>query len=186
MKNAKKILALLLCAVLLVGATVAGTVAYLTDEEIVTNTFTVGNVDIKLEEYKIDGEGKKTTTVVTEQENIKLIPGREIEKEPFITVEEGSEDCWLIVKIENELAAAGEITMAAGWTEIGEDTGIYAYGEAKSAGDTITVFTKFTVNDELDDDLASYDGKTIKITAYAVQKEGFTSAQEAWNDTFGA
>ena len=42
MKKAKKILALLLCAVLLVGATIAGTVAYLTDEKAVVNTFTVG------------------------------------------------------------------------------------------------------------------------------------------------
>ena len=43
MKNAKKVLLLVLCAVLLVGASVAGTVAYLTATDSVENTFTVGN-----------------------------------------------------------------------------------------------------------------------------------------------
>ena len=185
MKNAKKIVALLLCAVLLVGASVMGTLAYLTDNDDVTNTFTIGKVDIKLEEYKIDAEGKKTAEVVTEQKDIKLIPGRDIQKEPFITVETGSENCWLMVKIENELAAAGTITMADGWSEVGTDTGIYVHNAEHKVGDVVTVFTAFTVHENLED-LSEFDNQTIKVTAYAVQKEGFDNATDAWNATFGA
>ena len=185
MKKAKKILALALCAVLLVVGSVAGTLAYLTDKDDVTNTFTIGKVDIKLEEYKIDAEGKKTAEVVTEQENIKLIPGRKIQKEPFITVDPNSENCWLMVKIENELAAAGTITMAEGWTEVGTNTGIYVHNAEHEVGDIVPVFTAFDVKEDLED-LAAFDNKTIKVTAYAVQKEGFSNATEAWNATFGA
>ena len=60
MKNAKKILVLLLCAVLLVGASVAGTLAYLTSQATVTNSFTVGKVVLGgdaqagLDEAKVD------------------------------------------------------------------------------------------------------------------------------------
>ena len=43
-KKAKKVVALLLCAVLLVVGSVTGTMAYLTANDTVTNTFTVGKV----------------------------------------------------------------------------------------------------------------------------------------------
>ena len=47
MSKTKKVLALLLCAVLLVGATITGTLAYLSQTtETVTNTFTVGKVSL--------------------------------------------------------------------------------------------------------------------------------------------
>ena len=46
-----------LCAVLLVAASVLGTMAYLTDSKDVKNTFTVGNVAITLDEAKVDGNG---------------------------------------------------------------------------------------------------------------------------------
>ena len=48
MKRTKQILSLALCAILLVSATVATTVAYLTSQDAVTNTFTVGKVAITL------------------------------------------------------------------------------------------------------------------------------------------
>ena len=48
MKNLKKALVLLLCAILLVVGSVMGTLAYLTSQDQVTNTFTVGNVEIDL------------------------------------------------------------------------------------------------------------------------------------------
>ena len=56
MKKSKAIL-MALCAVLLVAASVMGTLAYLTSTDTVTNTFTVGNVQIKLDEAKVNEEG---------------------------------------------------------------------------------------------------------------------------------
>lgn len=182
MKKATKIIALLLCAVLLVGASVAGTVAYLTSKDDVTNTFTVGKVEIKLEEKALDVKtGKQQTggTPVTELQDIKLIPGRTIEKEPFITVGDDSEACWLFVKVENGLAGAGTITWAADWTQIGT-TNYWKYGKTVAAKEVVTVFTEFVCNEKLGNDaLKAFDGKEIVITAYAIQSEG-VSADAAW------
>ena len=47
----KRIVAICLCAVLLLG--VVGTMAYFTDEDSATNTFTVGKVNILLDEADI-------------------------------------------------------------------------------------------------------------------------------------
>lgn len=182
MKKATKIIALLLCAVLLVGASVAGTLAYLTSKDSVTNTFTVGEVEITLEEKLLDVEtGKqKDGNPVDGLQDIKLIPGRTIEKEPFITVGEDSEDCWLFVKVENGLEGAGTITWEEGWTRIGT-TNYWQYGETVSAEDVVTVFTEFVCAENLGyDELDDFEGAEIVITAYAIQSEG-VSADAAWD-----
>ena len=54
MKKAKKVVALALCAVMLVVGSVAGTMAYLQSTTgVVTNTFTIGNVAITLDELNV-------------------------------------------------------------------------------------------------------------------------------------
>ena len=59
MKNSKlrKVLLLACSAVLLVCLSVGATFAYLTSTDSVTNTFTVGNVQIKLDEAKANPDG---------------------------------------------------------------------------------------------------------------------------------
>ena len=101
MKKAKKVLLLVLCAVLLVGASVAATVAYLTSTKTVTNTFTVGNVQIKLDEANLDAETGETLDGRTESgnENVRLIPGRTIGKDPTVTVLQDSENCYVRMKV---------------------------------------------------------------------------------------
>lgn len=81
-----------LCAVLLVAASVLGTMAYLTDSKEVNNTFTVGNVAIKLDEAKVDENGTQVVDKdgnpvarVTENE-YKLLPGHTYVKDPTVTV----------------------------------------------------------------------------------------------------
>lgn len=58
MKTRTKALLLTLCAALLVCATVLATMAFLTAKDAVTNTFTVGNVAITLDEAKVDVYGE--------------------------------------------------------------------------------------------------------------------------------
>lgn len=110
MKKAKKIVVLLLCALLLIGASVAGTMAYLTDNQDVTNTFTIGKVKIKLDEAVVDPETGAAvvdpetgaaTLERTEDGNtdVRLIPGRSITKDPTVTVLKDSEDCYVRVKV---------------------------------------------------------------------------------------
>ena len=57
MKKTRKILLMAACAVLLVCISVGATVAYLTSTDTVTNTFTVGQVAITLDEAKVDMYG---------------------------------------------------------------------------------------------------------------------------------
>lgn len=101
MKKAKKIIALLLCGILLVGASVAGTLAYLTDSKSVDNTFTVGNVHIKLDEANVDPKTGKETEGRTEAGNteVLMVPGRTIDKDPTVTVLQNSEDCYVRLKV---------------------------------------------------------------------------------------
>ena len=182
-----KAMALVLCAVLLVAGSVVGTLAYLQDKTAtVQNTFTVGQVEITLQEKAIDPEtGKETTgTPVTGLTNIKLVPGREIEKNPFITVEAGSEKCYLFVKFENNIPAEyGTLNgFDNAWTVIDETNKIYFYKsvvDASTAEQKVDVFTAFTCANGI----TAYNGETnlaINITAYAVQAYGFATAAEAW------
>ncbi len=61
MKKKTKALMLVLCAVLLVTASVLGTMAYLTSTDQVVNTFTVGKVAITLDEAKVNADGTPVT-----------------------------------------------------------------------------------------------------------------------------
>lgn len=100
----KKFKALLVvaCALLLVAASVFGTMAYLTSTDTVTNTFTVGKVNIKLDEAQVNADGKpikKDGAIVekaadaerVKENSYKLLPGHTYTKDPTVTVEAGSE-----------------------------------------------------------------------------------------------
>lgn len=123
MKKIRKVLALTLCAIALVGASVMGTMAYLTDNDTVTNTFTVGNIDIMLDEAKVDEYGHavdnsndpikeggayivpdavddNTNVVRVESNSYKLLPGHTYIKDPTVTVVAGSEDAYVRMLVE--------------------------------------------------------------------------------------
>lgn len=191
MKTRTKALLLTLCAALLVCATVLATMAFLTDIAEVKNTFTVGNVAIKLDEAQVGEDGKAVTPENRVNANqYKLIPGKTYDKDPTIHVAPNSEDCWLFVKLENGLVdITGATTIedqmkANGWTVIDAAKNIYAYQSIASANTDVDVFETFT----LAEDAAVEDYKTaeIVVTAYAVQADGFDTVEKAWNATFGA
>ena len=187
MKTSMKALTLVLCAVLLVCASVMGTLAYLKAEtEVVKNTFTVGKVEIDLDEAKVDEYGVEVEGASRVKANeYKLIPGHTYAKDPMITVKTGSEDCWVFAKLEDGLADASTIVINEGWTQIRTTDGsvVYAYNTKLSAGMTATLFNEFTFGDY---DPAIYEQAAINITGYAVQADGFGTAQAAWDATFGA
>lgn len=114
MKAKTKTTALLmsLCAVLLVAASVLGTMAYLTDSKDVKNTFTVGNVTIKLDEAKVDENGTQVVDKddnpvarVTENE-YKLLPGHTYTKDPTVTVLAPSVESYVRMKVTFNKASA--------------------------------------------------------------------------------
>ena len=95
MKTKSKALLLTLCAVLLVAASVLGTMAYLTSTDTVTNTFTVGKVEIKLDETDVtDPNGPRVKA-----NSYKLMPGTTYTKDPTVTVLKGSEESYVRMKV---------------------------------------------------------------------------------------
>lgn len=197
MKRTKQILAMLLCAVLLVTGTVAVTVAYLTaSTNAVTNTFTVGSVAITLDEAKVTEYGVVDGTSRVSTNTYKLIPGHEYVKDPTVHVTEGSEQCWLFVKVENGLAgieATANTTTGVkakiadqmksnGWVELGSSyPNVYYFNSTIDAKDSQVdkvVFNNFTLAG--DATVADYANAKITIDAYAVQADGFDSAAAAW------
>lgn len=94
----KKILATCLVVALAATAVIGGTLAYFTDTADQKNTFTVGNVDIKLDETDVNDPTKRTEEDQTFTDAI--VPGREFTKDPTITVEEGSQDCYVFLELD--------------------------------------------------------------------------------------
>jgi len=113
MKTKNKALLMSLCAVLLVVVSVFGTLAYLTDDEAVVNTFTVGQIGISLDEAKVNEMGEQQFDgeealrwVPTEndpEQEYHLIPGHTYVKDPTVTVDAKSEEAYvrMLVKVEN-------------------------------------------------------------------------------------
>lgn len=178
MKNTKKILVLALAAVLLVAVSVGGTVAFLQDrtQEIV-NTFTTSNIDITLEESK--------------NLDLKMVPGKELRKDPTVTVIKGSEACWLFVEVEKTEGFDTYLTyeMAAGWTLVPGETNVYYREVAAVTADTefpvikdnkVTVTTNETLTNAKMDELEGDKNPKMTITAYAIQKVNFADAATAW------
>lgn len=107
MKTKSKALLLTLCAVLLIAASVLGTMAYLTSTAKVENTFTIGKVEIKLDEAKVNANGipEEGAARVTAN-SYKLMPGTTYTKDPTVTVKAGSEESYVRMKVTFNNAAA--------------------------------------------------------------------------------
>ena len=98
MKKSKKVLLTVLSAAALMVTTVFGTVAYFQDTDSQTNTFTVGRVQIELDETKVNADG----TVVTgadagrvDKNQYHLIPGQTYTKDPVVHVKEDSANAYV-------------------------------------------------------------------------------------------
>ena len=173
----------LLALVLVFGCAVGGTFAWLTAKtDAVVNTFTYGDINIGLAE--------------TTGNDYKIVPGVAISKDPKVTVEAGSEACWLFVKVEEKdwptfketdnNKAKIDYKIASGWTELEGVSGVY-YREVGAVtadtsfkvieNDVITVSENLT-KDEVNTVVTVHPKLTF--TAYAVQKDGVASAAAAW------
>ncbi|MBE6677852.1 MAG: hypothetical protein E7597_03555 [Ruminococcaceae bacterium] len=199
MKNRKftKVALIALAMVLVCIVSVAGTLAYLTSQtDEVVNTFTVGDVEITLDEAKVtaDGVGVEGAARVMENE-YKLIPNHSYTKDPTVHVDADSEDCWVFVKVDNGIAGIeatagdGYVTIATqmsdnGWTLVDGQTDIYAYKAIAKAGENLQVFGSFKVDGDVDGaGLETYADAKITVQAYAVQADGFATAAAAFEAT---
>ena len=209
MKKSKALLLALCAAALSVGVTF-GTLAYLTDTEAVTNTFTVGQVHISLDEADVDDTDKDGNTTERDKTNeYHLIPGHSYIKDPTVHVADNSESAWLFVEVNNGIADIEAATVVDGYTSIADQIaakgwkvldaeeypGVYYHQYTKGGEKNFVVFEEFkidgdkTVNVPADEtvpdgkfDIADYEGKLVTITAYAIQLPGFEDKPvDAWN-----
>ena len=209
MKTKSKALLLTLCAVLLVAASVMGTMAYFTSTDEVKNTFTIGQIKIKLDEAKANADGSLVDGADRVKANsYKLLPGYTYNKDPMVTVLKGSESSYVKMTVTfsnaKELDAIFAPTGAdmtsifngydsATWIYKGntEDTTAntrtyeFWYKEAVGAPDADVeldaLFDSITVPGTITkEQLATIEGMTITVNAYAIQAAGFTDAADAW------
>lgn len=210
MKTRSKALLLTLCAVLLVAASVLGTMAYLTSKDEVVNTFTVGNVQIKLDEAKANADGSLVPNADRVKANsYKLLPGHTYNKDPMVTVLQGSESSYIKMTVTFTKAAELDAIFApngadmtsifngydsTNWTYKGNTENTTAntrtyefwYKETVAApnGDVAldALFDSITVPGTITNaQLATIEGMTITVNAYAIQADGFANAAAAWD-----
>ncbi len=209
MKKAKVYL-FSLCAVLLVMASVLGTIAYLKSEDSVVNTFTVGNVKLNLDESAVTPDGTPIKDAARVKENCyHLIPGNTYTKDPTVTVLQNSEECYVRMLVTINCYDAlttifGDDFLpqyfVSGWdnsvwistqvidvnTEADTATYEFRYKETvKPASDSDTIlealFDSITVPGHLDgDDMESIKDLKIVIIGHAIQKAGFADENSAW------
>lgn len=173
-KTKKKLIAIVSVLLLFTAATGA-TLAWLTDStDDVVNTFTYGDINIDLEE---------TTT------EYKMVPGNDIDKDPVVTVEAGSEKCWLFVKVTESDNFDDFMTysIAEGWTALTGVEGVYyRVVEASTADQEFSVLAgdKVHVKDTVTKaDFAALTDNTrptLTFKAYAVQYDNIETAAAAW------
>ena len=209
MKTKSKALLLTLCAVLLVAASVMGTMAYLTSTDKVENTFTVGNVKITLDEAKVNTDGTLAAPAERVKANeYKLLPGHTYTKDPMVTVLNGSEASYIKMTVTFSKASALDAIFAptgadlisifngydsANWIykdntkDANADTRTYEFWYKETVGAPTAdvaldaLFDSITVPGEITQaQLETIKDMTITVTAYAIQADGFANADAAW------
>ena len=123
----KRTFVVVAAAILIIIASVGATMAYLVaSSQPVINTFTVGYVQLSLTE--------------TTGDTYRLIPGTSQAKDPVLTVNTGSEACWLFFKVEKSPEFDNYVTfsVADGWQPLEGYSDIYY--RAVNKVDTNTAF----------------------------------------------
>lgn len=186
----KKSMTVVLSLVLVLCLAVGGTLAWLTAKtDTVTNTFTVGDINLELYEHVLQADGTLgETTTNSGNDNYKMVPGNTLPKDPTVVVKANSEACWLSVKVEKSanFDTYMSYTVDSQWTALAGNEGVFYKEVAANTADqefNVLADKKVVVKDDVTKDMletAKTSQPTIKFTAYAVQKDNVTSASDAW------
>ena len=194
MKTRTKALLLALCAVLLVVTTVFTTLAFLqASTKTLTNTFTIGLVDITLTETDLEGNKVDATKADDEATFADVTPGSTYKKDPKVTVQANSKDSYVFVKITD--TTAGNIVWAKNdaWTKLDGVDGVYYLDHTHSKsdtpyyilkGDAVNVNGSVTVATKASNAGINGNGSlgTLTFQAYAIQKDdSIANAKAAWD-----
>lgn len=187
----KKLLALILSVAVVASIAAAGTLAYLTStSETVENVFTMGKIDIELWEHELQEDGSlDMDKVVTENEYNRILPGMQMNKDPFVTVKANSEDCYLYAFVYNGLNAA-----VPGAAELNVDTSVWEQIDwtynitlyrlknivSSTAADVpFTVFDVVSMNPDLTaEDMATINDADARIVIGAYAHQASTGLED--------
>lgn len=204
-----KVLITVFCAVLLVTVSVLGTLAYLTSQDEVVNTFTVGKVNITLDEADVNEDGTEIVGADRVKENnYHLIPGKTYTKDPTMTVKAGSEDSYVRMLLTIDHASEFDTIYSPNQADLSTIFNNYDINNwicegvtRDSSNNTVTyefrykeIVTKATTDTVLDalfdsitvpsafdsKDMASIADLKITVVGHAIQATGFADADTAW------
>lgn len=185
---------------LALSAATGFTLAYFTDyTQTDENTVTLGHVDISLAETSTASEGVLAGVATDDGFDYdNVMPGDVYSKEPVITVEADSQDCYvraLVTLTTTDSDEDGVITEAdlLGYLDIDEtlwhigvlsanldgSSSVYVYyNDVLSALDEVTLFTTVTFPFELDNDNTDDEYK-IDVKAEAIQAQNVDPVRDA-------
>jgi len=195
-RASNKTLIMAICIIAMLCITMFSTLAYLTDRDSVVNTFTVGKIDITVDETDVDRDGNKVPDQNGQpaprvKENLyHLIPGKEYLKDPMMTVKAGSEESYVrmimavnnadkvqaLINADDKNGSKGEVVdykdLFAGW-----DDSKWTYKGYEVVDNTIYFeFRYFETVDGFKDGKAEDEALTplfnkIKVPGYATAEQ---------------
>ena len=201
--KAKKLMVLVMALACVATISITATLAYFTDTtDAVVNTFTVGKVEITMDEANVDGKDAEGNDNSDEERDLAndyyLVPSHTYVKDPTVYVDKDSEACFLFVTVANGIAlietteegkTIAEQMDTLGWDVVDASKNLYCYcdadGKPKSvaAGADVVVFNEFTIEGTVDNTtLGRFGDAEIVVNAYAVQSAGLETktAAEVW------
>lgn len=192
----KKVTAIALAVCILAVAVIGATMAYFTDTDSKTNTFTFGGVDIELTEKSEKDEQNKIHAGTEKDGGFTydtVLPGLVYSKVPTVTVKEGP--AWVVVTVTvptiydhpdffNE--TANERDFAKEKKVVGENTVYYFYAKNPvNPNGSVTPFTEVKINPALtQNDVKNLPTFNVVVNAYGIQKDGFSNAEAAFTAAF--
>lgn len=194
----KKVTAIALAVCILAVAVIGATMAYFTDTDSKSNTFTFGKVDIDLTEESIEDKekGVKAGTVGTDGGITYpgVLPGLVYSKIPTVTVKQDSLPAYVVITATVPTIYDWEglfnykIDSAFDWDSkpVGANTVYYFYAkDPVQPGKSVTPFTEVKINPALtQNDVKNLPTFNVVVNAYGIQKDGFDDAKAAFAAAF--
>ena len=181
--NKRKIILLAAALVMVAVLGIGGTLAYFTDDEHAKNTFTVGNVDIKLDEPMWEETGK--------EEAKEVYPGEALAKDPTVT-NDGANPCFVRLSVtgwdalinaglsdNNIIYRTDYVDGKLGDNWVLHTDGYFYYTKVLAKGEvTDALFDQIVVPTDLINETKAGTEYDILVSAYAVQAQG---ARPSWS-----
>lgn len=190
----KKIVVTCLALVLAVVASITGTLAWLTAKtEEVTNTFTIGDIDITLIEHeydendtdsvkkvKKDDKDVEVVKTASSTQNYPLIPGTTYWKDPVVTISDSTNvDCYLFVKFENGSSQTQYLTFTSNLKSVkgpdGEET---EWTQGDDTNIPINVWYREVKTTDSKKSWSLIDGNTVKVNENIIKGTPATGSND--------